>query len=374
MPLQNILIKPASGLCNMNCEYCFYCDEAQKRSRASYGMMSEETLRRLVKKVMLQAREQVCFAFQGGEPTLRGLDFFKKAVELQQRFNKNNVRVMNTLQTNGFQLDDEWCAFFREHHFLIGVSVDGTRELHDQLRHDRRGGPTYDKIRESIELLDRFQVEYNILTVVTRQTAENIKEIYQDHKKNGWRYQQYIACLDPLWEAPGGREYSLTPEIYGRFLTDLFDLWYRDWRRGKAPYIRQIENYIGIFLHCQPESCEQKGFCSVQCVTEADGSVYPCDFYVLDEYRLGNFHTDQIRDFFENPLGRSFVGESLKLPFRCGECKWYFLCRGGCRRNRTVKEEEGAWSNYFCRSYMMFFEKCADRMKEVAEYIMSSRI
>lgn len=369
MGLHTILIKPASGLCNMKCDYCFYCDEMQKREAASYGMMSEDTLRRLVKKVMLQAQGEVCFAFQGGEPTLRGISFFRKAVELEEHFNKNRVRVTNTLQTNGLQIDEEWCRFFREHHFLIGVSVDGTRVLHDTYRHDAQGGPTYDQVRGAVSLLERYGVEYNILTVVTGRVAENIKEIYREYRRNGWKYQQYIACLDPLGETPGYREYSLTPELYGSFLIELFELWYRDWRKGRSPYIRQFENYIGILLGCPPESCEQRGVCSIQCVTEADGSVYPCDFYVLDEYRLGNFNTDSIRDFFHGETGTDFIKESRNLSRECRACPWYALCRGGCRRHRA----EGGGRNYFCRAYQMFFEKCSQRMEEVAKYIKELR-
>ncbi len=369
MPLGNILIKPASGLCNMRCDYCFYCDEAQNRETASYGMMSEETLRRLVKKVMFQAEGEVCFAFQGGEPTLRGIDFFRKAVELEERFNRNHVRVRNTLQTNGYDLDEEWCRLFRDHDFLIGVSVDGTQTLHDRYRHGAGGGGSYERVRSSIRLLEEYGVEYNILTVVTRQMAEHIHEIYQEFRQNGWMYQQYIACLDPLGEEPGQREYSLTPEMYGGFLTELFDLWYRDWRKGRAPYIRQFENYIGILMGYPPESCEQRGICSIQCVTEADGSVYPCDFYVLDEYCLGNFNTDKIKDFFESETGADFVKESRNVSGICRECPWYSLCRSGCRRHRSVLDKDGGYRNYFCEGYRYFFEKCGERMREIAAYL-----
>lgn len=372
MTLGNILIKPASGLCNMHCDYCFYCDEAQNRETASYGMMSEETLRRLVKKVMFQAEGEVCFAFQGGEPTLRGIDFFRKAVELEERFNRNHVRVHNTLQTNGYDLDEEWCRLFRDHGFLIGVSVDGTQALHDRYRRGTGGGASYERVRGSIRLLEEYGVEYNILTVVTRQTAEHIREIYQEFRRNDWMYQQYIACLDPLGEKPGQREYSLTPEPYGAFLTELFDLWYRDWRKGRAPFIRQFENYIGILMGYPPESCEQRGVCSIQCVTEADGSVYPCDFYVLDKYCLGNFNTDKVKDFFESKIGAEFVRESRNVSGICRECSWYSLCRGGCRRHRSILDEDGGYRNYFCEGYRYFFEKCGERMKEIAGYLADS--
>ena len=379
MPLHTILIKPASGLCNMRCDYCFYCDEMEKREEASRGMMTEETLRNLVKKAMFQAQGEICFAFQGGEPTLRGIDFFRKALEFEQRFNRNRGRVMSTLQTNGLGLDDGWCAFFKENDFLIGVSVDGTKVIHDSHRHDASGNPTYDRIRQNIALLEKHGVEYNILTVVTRQTAEHIDEIYREYKKNGWMYQQYIACLDPIGEEPGQREYSLTPGLYGKFLTELFRLWEKDWRKGKAPYIRQFENYIGILLGYPPESCEQRGVCTAQCVAEADGNAYPCDFYVLDEYRMGNYNENTVAEMLQTDVAKRFVKDSVKTPAECGDCSWYSLCRNGCRRHRAAQAEgkevgeDAGLRNYFCEGYREFFEKCGERMAEIAEFMRKQR-
>ena len=376
MPLHTILIKPASGMCNMRCDYCFYCDEMAKRKQASRGMMAEETLKNLVKKAMFQAEGEICFAFQGGEPTLRGLDFFKKVIEYENRFNRNHVRVMNTIQTNGLGLDEDWCEFLGENRFLVGVSVDGLKAVHDRYRHDAAGNPTYDRIRTNIGLLELYRAEYNILTVVTRSVAENIGEIYREYKRNGWMYQQYITCLDPIGEEPGQREYSLTPELYGTFLTELFRLWAKDWRRGKAPYIRQFENYIGILLGYPPESCEQRGVCSVQCVCEADGSAYPCDFYVLDEYCLGNYNSDSVAEMLAHPAADAFVKGSVKYPESCGACPWRALCRNGCRRSRTDAEgagERAAARNYFCGGYRMFFEKCGGEMQEIADFLRTQK-
>lgn len=373
MTLRTILIKPASGLCNMRCEYCFYCDEMEKREIASRGMMSEETLKKLIKKAMFQAREEICFAFQGGEPTLRGIDFFRKAVEFERKFNKKDIRVLNTIQTNGLALNEEWCTFFKQHDFLVGISVDGTETIHDTYRRDAAEDPTYNRISENIRLLERYKVDYNILTVVTAQIAENIGEIYREYRKKGWRYQQYIICLDPIGEEPGKQKYSLTPELYGRFLTELFRMWEKDWRKGRAPYIRQFENYIGMLLGYAPESCEQKGICSVQCVAEADGSAYPCDFYVLDEYKLGNYTENSIREMLENPLAGGFVRQSFELDEECRKCRWYPLCRGGCRRHRIIEKETGKYRNYFCEGYKMFFEKCAGEMEEIARFLSVQR-
>ena len=222
-------------------------------------------------------------------------------------------------------------------------------------------------------MFEKYQIEYNILTVVNRQVAENVKEIYKEYKQNGWKYQQYITCLDPFGEPKGQRPYSLTPEIYGQFLIDLFQLWYKDWRRGKAPYIRQFENYVGILLGYPPESCEQRGICSVQCVTEADGSVYPCDFYAMDAYRLGNFNTDQITDFFERKESKQFVEESKKWSEQCKQCEYFSLCRSGCRRSRVGEKDAGTYRNYFCEGYRKFFQVCGANLMEIAKYVSEER-
>ena len=353
----------------MKCGYCFYLDESSKRGTECYGMMSEETLKNIIKKALLQAQGEICFAFQGGEPTLRGIDFFKKALELEQKYNKNHVSIKNTLQTNGLCIDEEWCRLFREGDFLVGVSVDGTRAVHDRYRHDKGGAPTYDRICRNVQLLEEHKVEYNILTVVTRQAAEGIEDIYREYKRRGWKYQQYILCLDPLYESWEKAEYSLTPEVWGRFLIRLFRLWDKDWRRGKAPYIRLFENYIGMLLGYPPESCEQNGVCSVQCVAEADGSAYPCDFYVLDEYRLGNYNTDRIQSMTGCERADDFVEKSRRISQDCRQCRWLFLCRGGCRRCRVRADDTETWKNYFCSGYQMFFEACAERMIEIAQFL-----
>ena len=369
MPLHTILIKPVSGLCNMRCDYCFYCDEMKRRSTPSYGQMSEQTLRKVIRKAMRQAGEEICFAFQGGEPTLRGIPFYARAVELEQYFNSGRTRVINTIQTNGLELDEKWCRFFSEHGFLVGISVDGTASCHDRYRHSVSGDGTYRQVKKNIELLETFGVPFNILTVVTTHTAEHIEEIYEEYRRNGWEYQQYIACIDPLDALPGRQEYSLTPEAYGRFLTRLFQMWDRDWKRGRAPYIRQFENYIAMLNGYAPEACEQCGVCSVQCVAEADGSAYPCDFYVLDEYRLGNYNEDSILQMTDDPAAKQFVRRSLEITPECRACRWYALCRCGCQRNRTRDDEKEGYRNRLCEGYRMFFEKCGDRLMEIARYV-----
>ncbi|MDR2024455.1 MAG: anaerobic sulfatase maturase [Hungatella sp.] len=372
MPPIQLLIKPASGSCNLRCKYCFYHDEMQKRERQNYGFMSLETLEEIVKKTLAYSERQCEFIFQGGEPTLVGLDFYKKLLEFESKHNIRNIKIMNSIQTNGYQLGEEWAEFFAANNFLVGVSLDGIKYTHDAYRENSAGEGSFGEIMKTLKLFDKKGVDYNILTVVNRRTAERIPRIYEFYKKNNWKYQQYIACLDPFGEPKGSREYSLTPEVYGEFLVKLFDLWYLDLMKGEQPYIRQFENYISLLMGYPPEACDMKGCCSIQHVVEADGSVYPCDFYVMDEYKIGNFLEDSIEEMGSRGLESGFVEASLNRPKECTTCEYAYLCRGGCRRNRQINEAGHLGQNYFCLSYKYFFEKTLSRMESIARQLLQS--
>ena len=371
MPPLQLLIKPASGSCNLRCKYCFYCDEMEKREVVNFGMMSEETLEAVVKKALDFADGFCGFAFQGGEPTLVGLPFFYKLLEFQARYNHKNVTITNSIQTNGTRLTPEWAQFLAKHHFLTGISLDGIKHTHDALRLGNDGKGTFGAVMEATRLLKEAGAEFNILTVVNRLTATKVDRIYNFYKKNGFDYLQFIACLDPLGEEPGSRDYSLTPQDYGQFLIRLFDLWYLDLQKGKQPYIRMFENYIALLLGQEPESCEQRGVCSIQFVTEADGSVYPCDFYVLDPYKMGNFREDTVEEMAKKGRESHFLDPSLTPALECRMCPYLFLCRGGCRRNRTELPNGELGLNYFCPSYRAFFDACLPRMRQIASNLLS---
>lgn len=215
------------------------------------------------------------------------------------------------MQTNGYALDDEWCHFFAENNFLVGLSVDGIKATHDAFRKDASGDDTYYHVLEKAECLKKAGVQFNVLTVVNSKTAPKIRRIYEQYRKLGFCWQQYIACLDPIGKLQGEKEFSLTPELYGNFLIELFELWEIDLKQGKQPYIRQFENYISILLGYMPEACEQRGICSFQNVVEADGSVYPCDFYVLDEYNLGNLNENSFEEIQKKKKCNSVCREFL---------------------------------------------------------------
>ena len=200
------------------------------------------------------------------------------------------IKVNYAIQTNGFCIDREWAEFFRDHKFLVGLSLDGNKEVHDSLRFDIQGKGTFSKVMRAAQLFDAKKVSYNILTVVTAPLVRNINKVYNFYIRNGFFYQQYIPCLDAIGKERGGQDFSLTPELYGKFLNDLFDLWYMDVKKGKRVSVRYFDNLIMVLRDTPPEACGMLGCCTVQNVVEADGEVYPCDFYVLDPYKLGNLN------------------------------------------------------------------------------------
>lgn len=361
MPPLQMMLKPVSGDCNMRCAYCFYRDIAENRGVRSFGRMSEDTLAAVIEKALGHATGDCSFAFQGGEPTLAGLEFFRKVVELQKKYNTKKLPIHNAIQTNGLAMNEEWAAFFAEHHFLVGLSVDGAKELHDSQRLDAQRKGTHSRVMQAARLLEKAGAEFNVLCVVTRQTARNCVKTYRFFKNSGMRYLQFIPCLDGISEERGCHPYSLKPEDYARFLKTLFDLWFEDLRKNDYVYVRYFENLAGILNGEMPESCTLRGTCTVQYVVEADGGVYPCDFYMMDGYRLGNLITDGFGALEKRRAGLRFIEQSQEFSENCKGCEWFALCRGGCRRDR-VGTDAGA-GNYYCGSYREFFAYAYPRLR-----------
>ena len=359
----------------MRCRYCFYADELDNREIRSYGKMSVDTMHTIVDKAMEYGDYECTIAFQGGEPTLAGLDFYRDLVAyVTAHENPKKLKIHYALQTNGYLINEEWAEFLGKNHFLVGVSLDGLKEIHDRYRLDAAGKGTYQRVISAIRLLEKHQVEYNILTVVTAATARNGQKIYNYFKKNHFGYQQYIECLDPIGEEPGQHEYSLTPEKYGEFLKSMFDAWYLDMRSGTYVYNRYFENLMMIMAGQQPESCNMRGVCGKQWVFEADGSVYPCDFYALDQWCLGNINKNSFEEMDQKRDELGFIQWSMRQQEDCQKCRWFGLCRNGCRRNREPVTAEHTNRNYFCKSYQMFFEYAYPRLEEVYQLYMAGRI
>ena len=365
MKTLSILIKPSSSLCNMRCKYCFYCDEAEHRSDYSMGMMSAETLELLVRRAMEESVEAVSFAFQGGEPTLCGLAFYQNFVRILAQYRRPEVKIFLSIQTNGLLIDGEWAEFFRKNHFLVGISLDGGQKLHDGNRIDPDGKGTYIKVKKAISLLEKNHVAYNILTVVTNQLARHIQSVYENYKKEGFRHLQFIPCIAGLDAVGEDMELSLTPKRYAAFLKTLFDLWYRDYRNGSYISIRHFDNWVLMLAGAEAETCAMSGKCSPYFVVEGDGSVYPCDFYVLDEWKLGNLAESSFTDLLESPLHQAFLEQSIPKPEQCRQCPFLYLCRGGCRRDRDIGGTLG--KNRFCSSYYDFFQEKIPAVQVLAE-------
>lgn len=365
----NLLIKPASSLCNLRCRYCFYLDSAENRITPSYGVMSEETLKNLTQKALMAGEREVTFAFQGGEPTLAGLVFFKKAVEFQKKYNTQHVKVSNAIQTNGIVMNEEWAQFLKENQFLVGISLDGTKECHDAFRLDAEGKGTYQRVMKSIGLLEQYGVDFNILTVVNSQTAKKIQSIYSFFKKCNFPYLQFIPCLQPFGHEGEKLPFTLSAKDWGIFLGNLFDLWYRDFMVGKAPHIRQFENYVEMLLGYPPESCGMSGICSMQNVIEADGGCYPCDFYVLDRYLLGNLNTVDFKEINKRREELLFIEQSANIHEKCRQCKYLNICRGGCKRYCEPFSKEERSLNVLCEGYYQFFQHSGERLVSIAKAV-----
>ena len=363
------MVKPASSRCNLRCGYCFYDDVSEQRQLKSMGRMTEETALRLIAAGYEagDADGTMQILFQGGEPTLAGLDFFRFFVEAAERRRPPGVRLGWSIQTNGMLLTEEWAALLRDHGFLVGLSLDGTRGLHDRYRTDPQGKGTWHRALRALELLNRAEVETNLLCVVTGPAARSPQKLYSSLRKLGDYPLQFIPCLDPLQAARGTLPYSLTPRDYGRFLCLLFDCWYRDWEAGACVSVRSFDDCLRLLLGLPPGSCAAAGRCGNYLVVEGDGSLYPCDFFVLDEWRLGNIRDTAVEAALASPAGLAFQRRGESRPQPCGTCPYAAVCRGGCPRDWAFS---GAGpEHYYCEALRAFFSHALPRLQRVAQQL-----
>lgn len=367
MPPVNLLIKPASSNCNLRCDYCFYHSLAENRAMKSYGIMSFDVLETLVKRAYEHAEHYCCFAFQGGEPTLAGLDFFRQFAKLQKELKPIGLRVQNAIQTNGMVIDDEWAAYFAENDFLVGLSLDGPKDLHDHYRRNPQGRGTFSRVMRAAQIMEKHKVAFNILAVVNDLTIRHPRRIYNFFRRQGFRYLQFIPCLEPL--GPENLPFAIKAADYGDFLVELFDLWYRDLFTDDPTSIRYFDNLVQMAMGYPPECCSMMGRCQPQCVLEADGGVYPCDFYVIDEWYMGNIQEMSLEELKASPAARRFVEVSIRLPEKCRDCEYFALCRGGCRRQREPLSSDEPRLDYMCPAYLKLFEHAAERIYEVAAMV-----
>lgn len=327
----SVLIKPASSHCNMRCKYCFYHDLSENRNDSSYGFMTEETVDNIIQRALAAAESRIHFAFQGGEPTLMGLEFFENFVQKLKALSPKQ-KTEFSIQTNGLNMTEDFALFLRENGFLVGLSLDGTKEIHNLLRFDAKGNGTYHKILKTAKLFDRLNVQYNILIVYTSYVAKHIERVYQNLKKNGFRFLQFIPCLDEFGKEPFGQPYSLTPKLYADSLKQLFKLYYSDYFNGNYISIRYFDNLVSIARGIPPEHCSLMGYCTGQMVVEGDGTVFPCDFYCTDAWKLGNINDMSVQQLIQSETMQNFMNRSMLKSSKCQNCEVFGLCRGGCRR------------------------------------------
>lgn len=367
-----MLIKPASGLCNMQCRYCFYCNVAENRAIKSYGIMSDGTTDALLRRAFEYADGSVAFAFQGGEPTLAGENYYRSFIEKVGFYNKSALPVSYSIQTNGYDLSDEMCGIFAEHKFLVGISLDGTAALHDSARVSGHGEGTFDRVNESLKKLKEYSVDFNILTVITENNAKNISKIYNYFRSRNFRFIQFIKHVDGF--GCGKSIYSLTPKRLTSFLNTAFGYYYDDIISGKYISVREFDNFVRLAMGLSAECCGMNGNCPPNLVIEADGGAYPCDFYVLDEYRLGSIIETPIGELLDSEKSHQFRQRSMKIDEKCKKCSFFRLCRGGCARFREPYGSDGLSLNKYCESYMTFFKQNADKILYLAKLTREGRV
>jgi uncharacterized protein len=365
--ITSLLIKPVSAVCNLDCEYCFYLDRAADPYKdLPARRMTDETLERLIDDFLFYSYPNSAFAFQGGEPTLAGLPFFEKVVRLQQRHGRNGQSVSNSLQTNAMLLDQSWCGLFRQYQWLLGVSLDGPREVHDRYRFNKSGHPTWSRVIESVELLQKEKVDFNILCVLNQANVGDARGLYRFFRNLGIRHLQFIPLAEFRPDA-SPQPYAITPEQYGRFLLDLFEVW---WPERRQVRIRFFDNVAEALAGQRPGCCEMLETCDSYVVVEYNGDVFPCDFFVESGWKLGNVNIDSWSEIARRSRRYNFAAKKTVPHPDCQVCEFQSICHGGCPKFRHGPRGDFADLDYFCKSYKMIFERCTGPLrKEVSKML-----
>ena len=330
MKYLSVLIKPISSSCNMECRYCFYYDIANNRSIKNYGKMSYETMYTLVEKMLsIGETATITFAFQGGEPTLAGISFFEEFIVLVKKKRKKQT-IFYTIQSNGLLIDEQWITLFKENQFLVGISLDGYKSIHNYFRKTKRYEETYKKVKESIFLLQENEIEFNILSVLTNQLAKDPKKLFSFYVRNKLTHIQLIPCIPALGKEEDS--FSLKPKQFARFYQKLFDLWIVEYNKGNYISISLFDNILSLFYGQKVSQCGILGSCTIQFIVESNGYVYPCDFYVLDAYCCGNIHTHSFEEIAKSQVAKQFLIEDKRICDACMMCKFISICNKNCKR------------------------------------------
>jgi len=324
----SVLIKPASASCQLNCEYCFYKDVSVHREVNCKGMMNHQTMTDVIDKILEFAGEKGCvsFGFQGGEPLLAGYDFFERFFQKVKEKRKDGQQIQYSIQTNALLIDRKYCELFKKNDVLLGVSLDGFQQNHDFYRLDSQGNGSFEDVMKAIELLKEYDIQFNILTVLSQKLAQYPERLYQFYKENNLKYVQLIPCISGL---DNENEFAITPERFATFYLKLLQCWKED---EEGINIGLFEDLAMMLSGLPPLTCGNDGKCVPQLIIEADGDCYPCDFYALDQYLLGNIKENSVEKLLYSPKARQFALEQRKNKEQCARCEYCWMCAGGCKR------------------------------------------
>ena len=366
-----LLIKPAGPDCNIACQYCFYACKEEFFGGGAHRM-SPQVQERLVKSYLECGFEYASFGFQGGEPTLMGLDFYKRLVEFQSRYGQPGRVISNSLQTNGILLDDAWGQFLAEYKFLTGISLDGPKEFHDVYRRDRAGKGTFDRVMAGIEVCRRNKAEYNILVLLNNVNVQHPDQLFDFFTALGVQYIQFVPCVEKSADDPAkAAPYSITPQQYGRFLCRIFDRWMNYGVRKLS--VRIFDSMLNFMLSGVHTECTFNRRCADYIVIEHNGDAFCCDFYVTGETKLGNIMQTPIGELAAGEIKRSFNRKKADIDNRCLMCRYLDICRGGCPKDRAMLTGTHKVPSYFCEGYKMFFVYALPRLEIIANDIRNGK-
>ena len=382
-----VMLKPAGAHCNLACKYCYYLEKNNLYQNSNRHLMSDEMLEQFTREyIEAQTMPQVLFTWHGGEPLMRSIDFYKKALALQKKY-AHGKQIDNVIQTNGTLLTDEWCEFFAKNHWLVGISIDGPQEYHDHYRVTPAGKPSWEKVMQGIQLLKKHRVEWNAMAVVNAYNAEQPLEFYHFFRDNGCQYLQFTPIVERLTEHEDGRtlasladdreiplaDASVTPQQWGNFLCTIFDDWVRH-DVGKT-FVEIFDCTLANWMGVLPGICAYSKECGHAGVMEHNGDVYSCDHFVFPEYKLGNIRDQSLIDMLYGEKQQAFSRlKHTSLPRQCKECDMEFACHGECPKNRFEKDKYGEPGlNYLCQGYYQYYTHVAPYMDFMKRELLAQR-
>lgn len=366
-----VMLKPIGSICNLKCKYCYYLEKKDLYPQANDFFMKDKLLEEFIEQyINSQTSNEILFTWHGGEPLLRNIDFYRRALKLQQKYTKGR-RIANCLQTNGMLLTDEWCEFFAKNNFLIGISIDGPAHCHDKYRRTKGDMPTFNEVMAGISLLKKHEVEFNIMGVVNNYNVDYPLDFYNFFKMMDCHYIQFAPIVENIDGKPA--PWNVPSEKWGDFLIAIFDEWVK--KDVGTYFIQYFDSTLANWVGQAPGVCTLAKTCGHAGVMEFNGDVYSCDHFVFPEYKLGNIHTKTLTEMMYSQQQLNFGAEKYnKLPQQCRDCKFLFTCYGECPKNRIIKTQSGEDGlNYLCKGYYNFFNHVAPYMDFMKKELMNKR-